>query len=124
MSNETELENLELKISKFLRYGVLVSGFFLAIGWISNFSLTENPYEHFKFYDYLPLQDILQLYFRNKEWGVLISYVGLGLLISLPLIRVLLTAFLFIKQKEYQLAAIATLVLICLVVSFSFGIDL
>lgn len=124
MSNDTELENLELKISKFLRYGVLVAGFFLAIGWISQFSLTENPYEHFKFYDYLPLQDILKHYVQHKQWGILISYVGLGLLISLPLIRVMLTAFLFIKQKEYHLAAIASLVLICLLISFSFGIDL
>ncbi len=124
MSNETELENLELKISKFLRYGVLVAGAFLAVGWISQFSLTENPYEFFTSYDNIPLQDIIQLYIRNKEWGILISYVGLALLISLPLIRVFLTAFLFIKQKEYHLAAIASLVLICLVISFSFGIDL
>jgi uncharacterized membrane protein len=119
-----ELENLELKISKFLRFGVIFAGVVMLIGWVSQIKLSGNPFFSFKQYDYIPFSDLLKFHIYHKHWGVLTSYAGLGILISLPLIRVFLTAIIFIKQKEYALAMIAGVVLLGLIVSMSLGIEL
>jgi uncharacterized membrane protein len=119
-----ELENLELKISKFLRAGVIVSGLLMLTGWLMQIELSLDPFLVFKTYDHIPFQDIFALHLKNKQWGYLISYAGLVSLIFLPVIRVLLTAVLFIHQKERLLALIAALVLLGLFISFSFGIEL
>lgn len=119
-----ELENLELKISKFLRLGVLCSGFFLLIGWIANFRFGFSGAEAFKTYAPVDLMTSLELAVMGGNWALLISYLGLIILISLPMIRVFLTAILFVKQRENVLAAIAGLVLLGLIISFSFGIEL
>ncbi|MCM2350930.1 MAG: DUF1634 domain-containing protein [Bacteriovoracaceae bacterium] len=118
-----EIENLELKISKFLRYGVIFAGIVIFIGWISMFKFT-NTFYTFKFYDKLPLIDIIPFYVYRERWGMLVAYAGLVILISLPIIRVFLTAFLFIKQKEYILATIAIVVSIALIFSMFLGIEL
>lgn len=119
-----ELENLELKISKLLRWGVIFAGVLMLVGWVSQINLLGNPFFNFKQYDHIPLNDLLKLHYYHKHWGVLISYAGLAALISLPLIRVFLTAIIFIKQKEFALAMIAMVVLIGLIVSMSLGIEL
>ncbi len=117
-------ESLELKISKFLRAGVLLAGIFLAIGWISNLFLHGFNYEHLQTYHELSLLDALKAIVARGNWGDLIGYIGLGILIFLPISRVFLTAWLFIKQKEYLLAGIAGFVLVALIVSFTLGIEL
>ncbi len=119
-----QLENLELKISKFLRLGVLCSGLFLLIGWIANFKLGSINTEAFKTYSAVDLMTSLELAIMEGNWAILISYLGLIILISLPMIRVFLTAIIFLKQRENILAALAGLVLLGLVISFSFGIEL
>lgn len=119
-----DIESLELKIAKFLRYGVMLSGAIMLVGWLMQFKLQGNPFFNFETYDQLPLLDLLKLHIRNKDYGVLLSYAGLVSLISLPFIRVLLTAILFIKQKEFILALIAFVVLSGLILSMSLGIDL
>lgn len=118
-----EIESLELKISKFLRAGVLVAAFFMFIGWMMQFKLTANPFFSFATYDQIPFTDMIQHHILRKNYGALISYFGLIVLISLPLIRVTLTGFLFLKQKEYILAAVAFLVLFGLIISFVFGFE-
>lgn len=119
-----ELESLELKIARFLRFGVFLSGVLIFVGWIMNLNFRHDSFHSFQIYDVLPLQDLLAIYYRNGNWGVLLSYVGLAVLISLPLIRVLLTACLFLKQKDYFLSTIAFIVLLSLIISFSLGIEL
>ena len=119
-----ELENLELKISKFLRAGVILAGVVMLVGWVWEIKLTGNPFFNFTQYDNLSLLKLLKFHFYHKDWGILISYAGLAILISLPLIRVFLTAIIFIKQKEFALAMIAGLVLLGLLVSMSLGIEL
>jgi uncharacterized membrane protein len=119
-----EIESLELKIAKFLRVGVIVAGIIMFAGWITQFQLTGNPFFNFETYDKIPLIELLQFHLYRKHWGVLLSYAGLFSLISLPLIRVLLTAILFLKQKEFILALIAFTVLIGLLISMSLGIEL
>lgn len=119
-----ELESLELRISKFLRAGVIAAGVMMLIGWFFQLVLHGASFELLKTYNALALSDTLLAAYNNHEWAELISYLGLIILIALPITRVFLTAFLFFKQKEYVLAGIASFVLIALIVSFSLGIEL
>lgn len=119
-----DIESLELKIAKFLRVGVIVAGIIMFAGWMAQFKLTGDPFFNFQTYDHIPLQNMIAIHIRNQQWGILLSYAGLAALISLPIIRVLLTAILFLKQKEFLLAFIAMTVLLGLVFSMSLGIEL
>ncbi len=117
------IEDLEYRIAKFLRYGVILAGIVILSGWLTLFKFS-NTFYTFKFYDKLPLIDIIPFHIYRGNWGILLAYLGLIILISLPLIRVVLTAVLFIKQKEYTLATIAIIVSISLIFSMLLGIEL
>lgn len=118
-----DLNRMELKISKFLRLGVFISGMIILIGWIMSFKPSSNPFDALQTYRSFNLLDSLQMHFILQNWGMIIAYVGLSLLISLPVLRVLLTTILFMKQKEKTMALIGAIVLIGLILSFSFGIE-
>ncbi len=115
---------MDLKISKFLRIGVLISGLLMAAGWLFNLKWDSNIFLNYQEYDPIPLQNFILYHYNQGQWASLISYAGLIVLILLPLIRVLLTGIIFIRQKEYLLAIIAATVLIALCLSFSLGIEL
>jgi uncharacterized membrane protein len=117
------IESLELRIGKFLRIGVIFAGSLMLIGWLSKFNFTVNSLYVFDTYDQIPLKDILAFHYIRKDWGTLVSYLGLTTLISLPVIRVFLTTIIFIKQKEFALAAIAFVVLLALFFSMALGIE-
>lgn len=119
-----EIESLELKISKFLRIGVIVAGIIMFCGWLTLFKLKGNPFFVFETYDHIPLIDLIKFHIHHKNYGALLSYAGLVALISLPLIRVFLTAFLFVRQKEFTLAGIAFVVLAGLIFSMALGIEI
>ena len=120
-----ELESLELKISRFLRWGVLLSGSLMLIGWtIELFHQSPgDPFLRFRQYEVIPLSVQLARVWSERAVGTMLSYAGLFILIGLPITRVALTAILFLKQKEHILAAIALLVLLCLAFSFTQGIE-
>lgn len=117
-----KMEDLELKIAKFLRLGVLVSGILIFVGWLMKFKLGVNPFYVFQDYDQISLPVLLRHYWKRRDWGVLISYAGMAALISLPIIRVMLTGVLFLKQKEHHLAIITLIVLLGLIGSFFLGV--
>lgn len=119
-----ELESLELKISKFLRIGVLVAGLLMLIGWIGQLLTKGSSFELFQTYKAISIQETIKIVITNNSWTEFIAYIGLIILIALPITRVLLTAFLFFKQREYILAGIASFVFIVLLISFSLGIEL
>lgn len=119
-----ELESLEGNIARFLRYGVIFSGIVMFTGWIIQFKVQSNPFYMFQTYAEISFFDSIEIYYRTRNYGILICYAGLISLISLPVIRVLLTALLFIKQREYILAVIAFVVLTGLLVSLSLGIEI
>lgn len=121
---QDELLNLELRISLLLRWGVLAAGALMLIGWVTLLDFSQNPLAAFHEYKGEGLKESLQQALDNGAWGLLVAYLGLALLISLPLLRVLMTAVLFVKQKERVLAAIAFFVFITLILSFSLGIEL
>jgi uncharacterized membrane protein len=119
-----DLESTELKIAKFLRIGVILSGLMMFAGWMATIKWSGDPFFNFQTYDQIPFAELIQFHIYRKDWGVLLSYSGLIVLISLPIIRVLMTSYLFIKQKEYLLATIALVVLSGLILSMLLGIDL
>jgi uncharacterized membrane protein len=118
------MSKLELKIAHVLRAGVALSGLLMAIGWLMSLNWQVNELIIFDTYDPIPLQEVLKLHYKNQAWAQLLSYVGLGILICLPLIRVTLTGLLFWKQKDRLLAGIALVVLICLLTSFGLGLEI
>lgn len=119
-----ELHNLELVISKLLRVGVMTAGACLFLGWIGMLLQHGSMLSSFHAYDPEPLADKFQWAFLTRDRSLLMSLIGLILLVCLPLIRVLLTGILFIRQKDYKLAVMAFAVFATLVASFFLGIDL
>ncbi|MFZ4714007.1 MAG: DUF1634 domain-containing protein [Bacteriovoracaceae bacterium] len=118
------MEDLEYKISLLLRRGVLLSAFFLAMGVIGSLFSPSKPLESYSTYQAVSFLIRLENAWDESSWFTLISYLGLMILISLPLIRVFLTGILFVKNKEKAMGIMAFLVFIILVASFFLGIEL
>ncbi len=115
---------LQFKIAKFLRIGVIISGLVMTLGWILSFKAEAEPFSSLRNYQQIDFFLQFQLAFMDQNWGRMISYCGLILLISLPVFRVFLSVILFMKQKEYMMSAIGITVFVGLLVSFSLGIEL
>lgn len=118
------LESIELMIAKFLRYGVIFAGIVLFIGWMLQIDFAHNVYSGFMQYSQEDLIHRLSKAFSAQDWGVLVSYLGLLILISLPFIRVLLTAVVFIFEKDFLMASCAILVVFGLILSVSLGFQI
>ncbi len=123
-ANDDNLLSLELRIAKLLRWGVLGAGTLMLFGWMSILDFSQNPLVKFHDYKEQSLQNSLRSIVENHQWGLLIAYAGLVLLISLPLLRVLMTGFLFVQRKERILAFAAFFVFVLLILSFTLGIEL
>ena len=121
--NDIDINTMELKISKFLRGGVVLSGIIIAIGWGMSFKANSNPFIPLQTYSHLNLVDSIQMQAILQNWGKIIAYFGLTILISLPVIRVFLSILLFIKQREKAMAILGIIVLFGLILSFSLGIE-
>lgn len=119
MSNETQ--SLELFIARFLRRGVLVAAFFIFLGWVFQISFTQNVFQDFHNYQDKPLQHTLTLLLQQKAWSLLVAYLGLIILISLPILRVCMTGFIFLKQKNYRMLSLVCLVFAGLILSLALG---
>lgn len=124
MDKNDEILTLELKIAKFLRKGILVAGVFIFAGWIAKLSLIENPFIKFQTYQRTRFIDMAEVHFMIDDWAFFISYSGLFVLISLPVIRVFLTGVLFMRQKEKAMGTMAFVVLFFLLLSFVLGFEL
>lgn len=124
MSSNSKINQLELKISHFLRMGVLVSAIFMAIGWSAYTFSHSVDYSHLAQYQHESFLTTFNSALSTNSWGTIISYVGLFILIALPIIRVLLTGILFVKEKDYVLGAIAFFVLFTLALSFYLGFEI
>ena len=121
---DAALDRLELKISKFLRAGVVVAGALLAVGWAGSGLTGHAGLGALAHYANVPLMTDWRTSWAAGEWFRIISYVGLLVLIALPFTRVVLTAVLFLRQREWVLAAVATFVSLALIGSVVLGIDL
>jgi uncharacterized membrane protein len=115
---------LEWAVARMLRGGVIVAGLLMFAGWMTFMNFKANPLLKFHDYQSVPLLTGLQTARAENNWGLLMAYAGLALLVSLPMIRVLMTAVLFTKQRQKTLAGIAYFVFFILIVSLTLGIDL
>ena len=118
-----QVETMELKIAKFLRVGVVVSGMTMLVGWVWSFKVGHDPFAALQEYSSLTLIQSIKVCLLMRYWGRLLIYLGLSILISLPVIRVMLSTVLFMKQKEKTMALIGAIVLIGLILSFSLGVE-
>lgn len=124
MKQDTELHKMELAISHVLRSGTIISGIAIFTGWVWMWIAKGDQLQNFGTYNERRLPDMITDAIHSNDYGMLLSLGGLALLVSLPIIRVLLTALLFIKQKNRILAVMAIAVFMMLVASFILGIEL
>ncbi len=121
VDTESRLFSLELFIAKFLRYGVFFAAALLFVGWMMQIDFRHDTFEAFSVYKNTPLKQTLSELTATNSYGLLISYLGLVVLISLPVLRVALTACAFVMERDYRLAAVAVVVLVGLLFSFVLG---
>lgn len=112
---------LEALIAGVLRTGVIISGSLVVAGAI--LFLVRHGAEHPAYQIFKP--DVINfLDFRNLIEGVLafrsvsIMELGILLLIATPVLRVLLSLFIFAWQKDLLYVLITAIVLVVLLVSF------
>lgn len=114
-------KELELKISLLLRWGVVLSGLLLSAGWIGNLLEKGEQLHQFSIYKPQNLVESLHWIILTRDKASLFSYVGIFVLILLPLIRVLLTGVLFVRDKDYPLALFSFIVFGLLVLGIQLG---
>lgn len=117
------VHELELKISALLRRGVIFSGFFLLTGWIGMLVTHGDRTASFHTYHRQPFFEIFQWALITQDRFLIVAYAGLWILVTLPLLRVFLTAYLFARQKERVLSWMAYIVFAVLVCSFFLGVE-
>lgn len=118
---KNEVLEFELWVAKLLRYGVLLVAVVLLVGWILSINFDENIFIKYQNYQEINLLLLLQQAWHSHSWGLLLSYAGLGILICLPVLRVIMTGILFAKEKEFIMMSICIVVLLGLLLSFSLG---
>lgn len=124
MKKDSEIHRLELAISHFLRWGVMLSALLLALGWFGQLLQSGDVLANFKTYNPEPMTAIVSKAWAIHDVPMLISVAGLAVLVSLPTLRVLLTAYLFVRQRDTYLAAMAVFVFAVLMSSFFLGIEM
>lgn len=120
MSNHEEkknIEDIELIISKFLRFGVMLSAAVIGIGFVLFIILGKSGYLGSSF-PTTPI-DILKGAMLLKPYAIILT--GLMLLILTPVFRVGVSILVFIKEKDYMYVKITTVVFIILLISFLLG---
>lgn len=120
----TGSHRLELIISKLLRVGVMTAGVCLLVGWIGMWMNNGSILTNFHVYEPEPMLEKIEWALLMRDRSLMMAMIGLIVLVCLPLVRVLLTGILFIRQKDYKLAVMAFAVFVTLVVSFFLGIEL
>jgi uncharacterized membrane protein len=107
-----EAWNIETSIAKLLRIGVVLAGLLIATGWFFQLSFRSDVFAEFATYQTQTINSRLEDLFAASDWPKLIGYLGLSVLVSLPIIRVLMTLVLFIKSRDYLMVVAASIVLL------------
>lgn len=122
-------ESIDIKIATVLRVGVISAGVLIFLGWLSQISLSDlarrsdSAFDGFKVYESSPLIPVLQELVSRGRWGELVSYLGLSLLILLPVFRVFMTFVSFLIVRDFMLSLLSAIVFISLLISFSLGLS-
>jgi uncharacterized membrane protein len=122
--SDAKVEALEWKIGRFLRYGVFTSAFFLTLGWAGEYKRAPHAIEHFQVYRPLSLIRMVEQALIAHDVYRLLTLFGFATLIALPIIRVLLTGYLFLRNRDWSMAAMAIFVFGVLTLSFFLGLEL
>lgn len=115
--NGKSIEEAELIISRILQIGVLSSAFVIFIG-LSMLLITGQsgyPGTTFPSSPVAIFQGLLSL----KPYAIIL--LGLVLLIVTPVLRVGISIFIFIRERDYLYVKITALVFTILVISFLLG---
>jgi uncharacterized membrane protein len=96
--------SMERILAGLLRYGAIMTSVCIAIGLVLNWTLAKTGSPS-----------------SNNDSLKLIE-IGVGTLISLPVLRVALMMGIFIKQKDYRFAAISAVVLGIVASGFAWGV--
>ncbi len=112
-----EPNEVEIFVSKALRFGVIVSGAVILLGLVLFLSSGEGGYLG----DSYPtrLREIFAGAFEMKPFGIILA--GLVLLICTPIMRVGISALVFLKEKDWLYVGISAVVFFILVSGFFFG---
>lgn len=111
------IDNVELLVSKVMRASVLVSSAGIALGLLLFIATGQSGYPG----DMYPttLSAVVRGVLQFKPYGVMAA--GLLLLILTPVIRVGVSIFVFIKERDRLYVLITTAVFVILIVSFILG---
>lgn len=115
--SKSQIDEVELIISKLLMMGVLLSAIVIFIGFIMFLAIGNSGYIG----DTYPTNPIaiLQGLVLFKPYAIILT--GLLILIATPVFRVGVSIIVFIREKDYLYVKITTLVFIILIVSFILG---
>ncbi|SFM08320.1 DUF1634 domain-containing protein [Pelosinus propionicus] len=112
-----DINEVEIFVSKSLRFGVLLSGAVILLGLTLFLSSGEGGYPGSTYPT--RLRDIFAGAFEMKPFGVILA--GLVLLICTPIMRVGISALVFLKERDWLYVGISAVVFFILVSGFFFG---
>jgi uncharacterized membrane protein len=118
MERSKDLLQMEVAIAYVLRGGVALSGLFIAVGLVLR--MFEANDSRSMVAELLSGQPLSPTALTAWQPDYIIA-IGLILLIALPIVRVAMTVFLFLKEKDYTYLAITLFVLAVLLVGVVFG---
>lgn len=115
--NNSNIEEMEMIISNFLRMGVALSAAVVFIG-LMMFLITGKSGYYGNYFPTTPTEIITGL-FQLKSYAIILS--GLIILILTPVFRVGVSILVFIREKDFLYVKITSLVFIILIISFVLG---
>lgn len=115
--DKSKINEIEIIISKFLRFGVILSAVVILIG-LAMFLITGNSGYLGSSYPTTP-KEIIKGLLMLKPYGIILT--GLLILIFTPIFRVGVSIIVFAKERNYLYVKITTIVFIILIISFMLG---
>jgi uncharacterized membrane protein len=112
-----KVENMEKAITICLRVGVTVSSIIILLGLVM-FLVTGNSGYADNYFPSTPVE-IFKGFIALKSYAIILT--GLIILILTPVLRVGVSIFVFVKEKDYLYAKISSVVLAILIISFLLG---
>lgn len=115
--NTKPLNNVELFVSRSLRFGVVTSAMVILFGLLLFISTGQGGYPNDTYPVKLP--DILSGALALRPFAIILT--GLILLILTPVLRVGVSILLFVKEQDWLYVGISLIVFVILLCSFFFG---
>ncbi len=117
MMEKSNIDEVEIVISKFLMFGVVLSAIIIFIGFMMFLVTGKSGYPG-STYPTNPI-NIFRGLVQLKPYGIILT--GLLVLIATPVFRVGVSIIVFVKEKDYLYVKITSLVFIILMISFILG---